>query len=156
MSWQRPDPATVFKAIDVYVKIAFPTGSPPASVGKRIETLRASQSAIFDSAAWELDTPAETARYGLRLGNATYPHMKLVIERAPDGHAYLMRADTHDKHITVAPGSPEHAAFAQLMKRNQEIASAIESAWTAADIPTFKQYLRKDLERRAAAARSAH
>ena len=83
MSWQRPEPATVFKAVDVYRKHACPTGSPPAAVGKRIETLKASQPAIFDSAVWERDNPTQTARYSLRLGNTAYPHMKLVVEAAP-------------------------------------------------------------------------
>jgi len=155
MNWQRPDPATVLKAFDLYLKHAFPGGVAPAAVNKRIETLKASKPALFESATWERDAPTDTTRYSLRLGNATYPHMKLVIERSPDGEKYLLRADTHDKHISVPAGSPEHAAFAQLMKRNQEIAAAIEAEWTAAGLPTFKQYLRKDLERRAAAAQGA-
>jgi hypothetical protein len=152
MAWFRPDFSTVLKAIDAYLKVAYAGVSPPTAVRGRLDTLRASESNLYESPAWERDVASPPARYALRLGNITYPHMKLVIEPAPDGVGYLMRADTHDKHITVPLGSREHAAFAQLMKRNHEIATAIESAWNAAGIPTFKEFLRKDLARRAQAA----
>jgi hypothetical protein len=92
------------------------------------------------------------ARYALRLGNRHYPHMKLVIDRAPDGHAYLLRADTHDAHVQPRPGSREAAAFAELANANRSIAESIESAWEQLGLPTFKKFLRDDLERRKAAA----
>mgnify|MGYP000446834360 CR=1 FL=1 len=50
-------------------------------------------------------------RYALRLGNLSYPHMKLIIDRSPDGKGYLLRADTHDAHIQPKAGSREQAAF---------------------------------------------
>src|SRR5687767_13693724 len=151
MPWSRPDFPTLIKAIELYLQFAYPSATPPHAVRGRLETLRASESNLYDSPAWERDTNNPPARYALRLGNASYPHMKLVIEPSPDQIGYLMRSDTHDKHITVAPGSREHAAFAQLMHRNHEIATAIEQAWTAAGILTFKEYLRQDLARRAGA-----
>ena len=152
MPWSRPDFSTLFKAIEVYLKFAYPGAAPPHAVRGRLDTLRASESNLYESPAWERDSANPPSRYALRLGNVSYPHMKLVIEPAPDNIGHLMRADTHDKHIAVPPGSREHAAFAQLMGRNHEIATAIEQAWTSAGIPTFKEYLRQDLARRAQAS----
>ena len=86
----------------------------------------------------------------LRLGNPWYPHMKLTIERAPDGKTSLFRADTHDRHIHVGPESPEYAAFCQMMEKNQSLASRIEAAWESGGLPTFKSFLRQDLARRQA------
>jgi hypothetical protein len=76
--------------------------------------------------------------------------MKLIVDRAPDGHGYLLRADTHDAHIQPAPGSRERAAFKELMTRNHAMADAIEAAWEAQNLPTFKKFLREDLARRKA------
>jgi hypothetical protein len=44
--------------------------------------------------------------------------------------------------------SPEAAAFAELARRNQELAQVIESKWDELGVPTFKRYLRDDLARR--------
>jgi hypothetical protein len=74
--------------------------------------------------------------------------MKLVIERAPDGNAFLFRADAHDAHCCPPAGSPEHDAFRQLMTTNQETITAIEKAWAAEGVPTMKTYLQADLARR--------
>src|SRR2546428_761302 len=116
-----------------------------------MEALRsAPPEAFYQSSVLERIPPEEPTRYALRLGNRFYPHMKLVIERAPDGRSYLLRADTHDKHVQVNPGSPDYAAFSELVKTNQSMASEIESAWERQDLPTFKQFLRADLARRQA------
>ena len=153
MGWTPPDSATVFKAIDVYLGIAYRGKSPPTTVRGRIDTLHAAEPDLFECPAWERGA-ATPQRYTLRLGNFAYPHMKLVIEPAPDGQGYLVRADTHDKHISLPPGSREHDAFRALMQQNQQIAGEIEAAWTAASIPTFKEFLRQDLARRAQAVQT--
>src|SRR5688572_27814436 len=154
--------------------LPLPAGTPSA-VRARLETLRSTpDDAFYDSAVFEQGTGAGAgaggskpgpagpaappasprdsrdgpARYALRLGNRHYPHMKLVIDRAPDGRSYLLRADTHDAHCQPRPGSRESAAFAELSRQNRAVADAIESAWQAAGLPTFKKFLRDDLERR--------
>ena len=78
--------------------------------------------------------------------------MKLVIEPTPDARGHMFRADTHDKHIRPSPQSKEYQMFCQLMENNQRLSEAIESGWEKAGLPTFKQYLRNDLARRASGA----
>jgi hypothetical protein len=128
-----------------------------------METLKSTpQDSFYDSPVFERQeasrasgdpAPRETLpiRYALRLGNLSYPHMKLIIDRSPDGQGYLLRADTHDAHIQPRSGSREQAAFAQLMAENRAVADAIEGKWEEAGLPTFKKFLRDDLERRRAA-----
>jgi hypothetical protein len=83
--------------------------------------------------------------------------MKLAIERRPDRHGYLFRADTHDSHCCPATTSREYGAFRELMELNQSVAQAIETAWERDDLPTFKTFLKEDLARRQiAAAGAAH
>jgi hypothetical protein len=91
----------------------------------------------------------------LRLGNCFYPHMKLSIDQRPDREGYFFRADTHDRHICPPPASKEHAAFCELMDKNQQLSQEIETAWAEKGVPTFKTYLKEDLARRAQSGRDS-
>jgi hypothetical protein len=150
MAWNRPGVQQVWAAIEVYLRGAYGGAAPPSAVRDRLASLRAAAEADFyDSPVFERDDAKSPTRFALRLGNSVYPHMKLVVERAPDGRAHLFRADTHDKHIRPNPNSREGRAFAELMKANQKFAEEIEAEWAGRGLATFKQFLRDDLARRA-------
>jgi hypothetical protein len=150
MNWRPPEHADLLRAIELYLSHAYP-GPAPSGVRSRLEALRAVSPELLYRDKWFEAAPADSpTKLSLRLGNRFYPHMKLVIERAPDGSGALFRADTHDRHIQPAAGLPEAAAFAQLMRENQSIAQQIESAWDENGLPTFKRFLREDLARRRA------
>ncbi len=159
MGWHKPEPGLVWRAVTTYLAIAYdsppgPHGVPagtPSAVKARLESLRlAPPSDFFASPVFERDNAAAPTKYSLRLGNRHYPHMKLVIDRAPDGRGHLFRADTHDLHIRPAAGSPDAAAFAELSEKNRVIAESVEAAWEREGLATFKKLLRDDLERRRA------
>ena len=143
----KPDAALVQRAIDVYVRTAYPDG-PPVAVRSMLATERSWAGHLTDAPVFIKDDPKNTTKYSMRLGNASYPHMKLVIERSPDGKGHLFRADAHDAHCCPPAGTPEHDAFRQLMTKNQEVITAVEHAWAAAGVPTMKTYLQEDLARR--------
>lgn len=181
MSWQRPSPRIVWRAIEAFLEVAYAplpdpaqaggkstaaspavaAEPPPSAVRARLETLKSTPNeSFYDSPVFERQEAPRGAdnaprdglpvRYALRLGNKAYPHMKMMIDRSPDGTGYLLRADTHDAHIQPRPGSRDSGAFAELMKANRLIAEAIESRWEQMSLPTFKKFLRDDLERRKA------
>jgi hypothetical protein len=146
MKW--PEPPVVWQAIEAYIRIAY-DGAPPSAVRSRLETLRALDAqSFYDSAVFEKKGDGPGAKLMLRLGNRFYPHMKLAIEKRPDKHGCLFRADTHDAHCCPAATSREYDAFRQLMEMNQTIAHSIESAWEREGLTTFKSFLRDDLARR--------
>jgi hypothetical protein len=157
MGWHKPEPASVWQAVTTYLSIAYdgalnanglPAGAPSA-VKARLESLRlAPSSDFYGSAVFERDNAAHPTKFSLRLGNRCYPHMKLVIERSPDGHGHLLRADTHDTHCRPTPGTRDYHVFCQLMDKNREISERIETAWEEQGLATFKTYLRDDLARR--------
>jgi hypothetical protein len=148
MSWEKPNAADFWKAVETYLDVAY-GGTPPPAVLTRIFGLRSlPQDALYRSPTFEPAPKDEPAKLSLRLGNQWYPHMKLVIERAPDGRTTLFRADTHDRHIKVDPSSRDYAAFCELSEKNQSLAGRIEAAWEAQALTTFKSYLREDLARR--------
>ena len=140
------------RAVEIYMAHAY-TGPPPSGVRSKVDTLRSlPEDELLSSPVFERDHLAPSGKLSVRLGNRLYPHMKLTIERSPDQMSFLFRADTHDRHINLQPGSRDYAEFAKLMSMNQELAQAIETAWADAHLPTFKTYLREDLSRRALAA----
>lgn len=149
MIWRKPTRAEVLQAVEIYLSVAY-RDEPPSAVRARLETLRSiPDEDFYQSAVLEHDerVPRPT-RYEVRLGNAFYPHMRLVIERAPGGRGYLFRVDTHDRHCAPAPKSRDYASFCKLMERNQQLAQQIEAAWSAEGIPTFQGFLRADLAAR--------
>jgi len=152
--WQKPAPELIWKAIETYLKWAYPPDgtAPPSAVSARLNTLRTTPpDAFYECAVLEKsgEKPGDDpTHFSLRLGNRVYPHMKLVIDRAPDGRTFLLRADTHDAHCQPRPGSHEQAAFAELCRHNRVVAEQIEAAWESENLPTFKKFLRDDLARR--------
>jgi hypothetical protein len=149
MSAPIPERSVLWRAIEVYLSHAYPA-APPASVQARVEQLRATAAgeSILQSPIFERSPAGEPRKFTLRLGNRFYPHMKLSVDCRPDKMGYLFRVDTHDRHLTLPAGSPERAQFQRLMEENQKLATKIESAWDDAGVPTFKSYLKQDLERR--------
>jgi hypothetical protein len=136
VTWERPAPADVWRAVEAYLALAY-DGAPPAAVAERVGRLRAaSEDGFYACDAFERGDD----RYALRLGNRFYPHMKLVVLAAPGGRA-VFRADTHDRHLFDVPGvsSPR---FAELMARNEALARAIEDAWSASGLLTAREHLR--------------
>src|SRR5262245_17582279 len=143
-----PQAEQLFSAIDMYLRCAY--DKTPAAVTTLIESLKVSDTDLYQNKAFARTGEGEAPRLLLRLGNRHYPHMKLALEPAPDDATYLYRADTHDKHICPPANHPEYAAFMELRAKNKSIGDCIEQAWEQAGIPTFRTYLQQDLARRQA------
>lgn len=155
MSAPLPEPDVVFKAIDAYVRVAYEGGEPSIAVRSMLATLHSWAGKFYNCPVWVKDENISPKKLQLRLGNKVYPHMKLVLEQAPDGSTCFFRADTHDRHCCPPNGTPEHGAFVELMNKNQQYAQQVEQEWSAEGIPTFKGWLRQDLARRAAQSERA-
>ncbi len=137
------------KAIDIYLPLAYPTGNIPEVVQARIAPVIASADSDVIKPEWF--EPADKdgrAVYRLRLGQAAYPHMKLNVEESPDASGYLLLADAHDNHLMAPETSPDAKFLSELRKNNAELVEKIQSAWTQAGLPTFRNYFRAMMERR--------
>ena len=150
MAADLPHPQQVWKAIDAYLRCAYEGANVPKPVQMRLETLRdaGENGDFYRSGVFERDSSPAPKKFSLRLGNRFYPHMKLSIDRRPDQGGFLFRADAHDRHICPGPASKEYATFRELMEKNQKLAQTIEAAWQDGGLPTFKTYLKQDLQRR--------
>ncbi len=145
-----PAPTRTWRAIEVYLRHAYPGSPPPRRVEETLEALRrADVERFYDAAPFERDA-GPPSRYALRLGNSRYPHMKLLLEHLASRGVWLFRADTHDRHVHVDPDHPDHASLRELMNHNHAVSMAIERAWAVESLDTFRSLLHRDLERRGA------
>ena len=78
--------------------------------------------------------PRTPAKFFLRLGNQSYPHMKLALFHQP-GAAWAFAVEEHDQVGTPTPGSREYRFFSQMVAHNRELAVEIEQAWHDIGLP---------------------
>lgn len=134
VSHSLPLPEVFLNAIDIYLEHAY-HGPPPSAVRLRIETLRAMPSnEFYECAVLEHEVCRQPDRYFLRLGNQTYPHMKLALYRPAAGR-WAFAVEEHDQVGTPSPGSREYRFFAQMVAHNRDLAVEIEQYWTSAGLP---------------------
>lgn len=135
MSHALPKSSDFLRAVDLYLQKAY-QGPPPSAVRLRVETLRAMPAdEFYESAVLEKDNVRQPTKYFLRLGNQSYPHMKLMLMRQPGGN-WAFAVEEHDQlGTTPTPGSREYRFFAQMISHNRELAIIIEGNWTQIGLP---------------------
>lgn len=137
------------RAVDLYLRIAYPGSEPPPAVRRRLDWAPGVDACdLLSGPPFERvgKTPTEKPIYALRLGNARYPHMKMQIQPWDDRHGYLLSVNTHDHALALDVNSPDAAAFMALQAENQRLKVEIEQAWDEAGLPTFPRYLRDYLD----------
>ena len=138
----------LWTAVSIYLEHAY-GAVIPVQVTAQLERLRAAQdSGVYATADFERDPAVPPTCYSLRLGNRHYPHMKLVVEHMPARGHWFFRVDTHDLHIHLPPTDPEYEGLRRLHAQNGALAAEIEAAWEVAGVPTFRGFLRRDLDAR--------
>ncbi len=146
------------RAVEIYMGIAYRGTEPPPTVRRRLEwKAELEPGELLAGPPFERVGKAadEKPIFGLRLGNARYPHMKLQIQPwdCPDG--FLLSANTHDHALALDPAAADADAFMALQAENQRLKVEIEQAWDEAGLPTFPRYLRDYLARQAGGGKPA-
>ena len=145
---------TIRRAVAIYLQIAYPGGEPPPAVRRRLDwTAHADMGDLVRNPPFErvARTPDNQPIFGLRLGNARYPHMKLQLQPWDAKDGFLLSVNTHDHALSFDPNGPDAAAFLALQAENQQLKVAIEQAWDRDELPTFPRYLRNYLAQHGAA-----
>ena len=68
---------------------------------------------FYESAVLQKDSSGCMAKFFLRLGNQTYPHMKLALFRQPDA-AWAFAVEEHDQVGVPTPSSREYHFFSKM------------------------------------------
>lgn len=143
------------QALEIYLTKAYPAGSPPEVVRRRLDWPPDVEPAVLlTRAPFERVGKASGGNspiYALRLGNHRYPHMKLQVQPWPNEAGFMLSVNTHDQVLAIDPASSDAQAFRDLQAENQRLKEAIESTWDQAGLPTFLNYLRRYIEARSGA-----
>lgn len=133
------------RAAAIYLGVAYPSGDVPEVVRRRLDWPDSADAAtLLAGPPFErFDPPGSGSPpiRALRLGNASYPHMKLQVQPWSGPTGVLLSVNTHDQVLGLDPGAPDVEAFRALQAENQRIKERIERAWDDAGMPTFLRYL---------------
>jgi hypothetical protein len=136
------------RAVEVYLGFAYPSGTPPEAVRRRLDwSAGVEASTLLTRAPFEIVGKATATGgapiFALRLGNMRYPHMKLQIQPWPNAAGFLLSVNTHDQVLSLDPNAADAQAFRDLQAENQRLKEAIEQGWDDEGLPTFHRYLRE-------------
>lgn len=139
MRLEKMTTGLVRRAIQVYLSIAWPGDAFPRP---RITEKDFEDIATLEELFKRFEKPragecGSQTRYMLRLGNARYPFMKFVVQEYLVDAEYFFAVDTHDD-LDVRPESPDYDAWQALKRHNLSLKLAIEAAWAAEGLPTYK------------------
>jgi len=77
-------------------------------------------------------------RYTMRLGNRSYPFMKLVLEEHIVRGEFFFSVDTHD-HLDVRPDFPDYEDWMKLKRFNLNLKREIEQDFHCSGLPTLAE-----------------
>lgn len=144
-----PTALQISQAVRIYLEVAYGSQCPPS-----IQRLIPPDSC--DPAQWLMggaaerdpaDAPLDGVRsFSLRLGNASYPHMKLRLSRPPKDNMFLFSVDAHDAFLHAPPGSADRGALEDLKRLNSQMVATITAMWDEKCLPTERNYLRLKID----------
>lgn len=128
-------------AVELFLDLAYPGAARWRAPKIDLASAQSVDEALthFDeeSNAAATDGERPVPRYVLRLGNARYPHMKLVLEESILEHEFAFSVDTHDD-LKVSPTAPDYERWNAVRDHNRLLAEDIEGAWREARVPTVR------------------
>lgn len=89
---------------------------------------------------------AVVTSFALRVGNEQYPNMKVRISLPPNGSEYLFCVDSHDGFLQAPRGSEDYEALEQMKAFNASVAQVTVRDWSAAGLPTERNYMRQKID----------
>jgi len=133
------DPALFELGLTIYLHHAYEGAEPPASARLDVSSLRSAGDVL---ALFTEEVPpnpgGESHRHlVIRLGNSSYPHMKLALMEFVDPGQWFWSVDTHDR-AQIPPDSPDWPVWQEVRRRNLEIKGRVEQAWREAGITTAR------------------
>jgi hypothetical protein len=142
--------ALLEQAVRLYLEEAYGEAPVPAPVAERLAWPPGEAAAVLGSDAFERTPPnappAACDRLALRLGNRTFPYMKLALSRVTDTADWVLVVDTHDTGVLGLARDTDRALLEALVTRNAELKGRIERRWGDAGLPTFERYIRDQLK----------
>jgi len=144
--------AMVAEAMRIYLDVAYPDSEPPQKVRvmARVDPDAPLDAALGDECVETRPLRAGSelvGKYLWRFGNASYPHMKLGLERCSEGDDFVFVVDTHDRDLPLDSEAYDSPEYQELIRHNASLKHLIETRFHLAGLPTVRghiaQYLRE-------------
>jgi CheY-like chemotaxis protein len=138
--------AMLNRAIDLYLQHAYRGGSherPLFDERAAFPQILARQPDLFEDLSGppvrsDDQTALSSPRvFALRLGNASYPHMKLALVEAFFSNEFVFAVDRHDT-FHFDPNVPGYRAWCELKEINRLLKESIEGSWYKEGLPTLR------------------
>jgi hypothetical protein len=144
--------ALLGKACRIFLNLAYPAGAgsvpPPRNFYLDITPQQSLDSLLVPPVCQTLAAPGGELRgYALRLGSASYPHLKLQVIDCDQSATWVFAVDTHDA-LRLGPNHPDAPGWGELQASNRRLKEQIERAWEAEGLLTFNGLLRRGLDRK--------
>lgn len=146
----------VTRAVDLYLKLAYDTGSQRGmpdltlSAGATPEQVLT----LFQVEVREGIAGQSSTRYTMRLGNRNYPFMKLLLQEHIVAGEYFFGVDTHDD-MEIKPAYPDYEAWVAVRRFNSDLKRKIEASFTLDHLHTASN-LREICSQRTSSAEAGH
>jgi len=144
-----PSPQALRQAIRLFIENAYGQ-LPPSHALKFVPA-----DGDFDVTEWLMSDRVERTppgvpfqkvkSFALRIGSASYRHMKLRVSRPGNRPIFIFTVDSHDAFLEADPGSPDYEGLKELKSLNAATVSKITSAWDAAGLSTERSFLRNEI-----------
>jgi hypothetical protein len=138
------------RACRIFLTLAYPEGSDTIPAAKafflQLDPNQSVDSYLAPPICQPL--PAVEGRgpgFALRLGSATYPHLKMQIIDCDQNGTWVFGVDTHDT-LRLPPGHADTERWLALQAVNRRLKEQIEHAWEAQGLLTFTALLRRGLQ----------
>ncbi len=130
------------RALALYLKKAYPNREPPPKAQIDAASLETAHAVLELFKLESRPNPGgeDFHHYVLRLGNAHYPHMKLVLAEILEPDEWVWAVDTHDQ-APIPPEHPDWPRWQELRALNLETKAIIERSWRKAGIPTARAHM---------------
>ncbi|HUR27867.1 MAG TPA: response regulator [Planctomycetota bacterium] len=138
MRFEDLTPAHVRRAVELYLELAWPAGSPgnPPTAAQKLSEARTLEE-LFSRFEPSQGSDIEGSRsYLMRLGNWRYPFMKFVVQEYLVDNEFFFAVDTHD-NLDVRASAPDYSRWQELKRFNRVLKDEIELAWRNAGLPTY-------------------
>ncbi len=151
------------KAIEIYLKMAYPEGLPEAgftasTINHVLEkTNKSDLLHEFEKVEISNDLDKKFTKYVIRLGCSFFPHLKLVLHESFNSQGYYgFLVDRHTEFLAIEKESTSFEQEISIKEKAKALKLAIEEKMEEEGVPTYRRIVRKYTQARKTAFSNEH
>ncbi|HPC38066.1 MAG TPA: response regulator [Exilispira sp.] len=137
----------LLKAIEIYMKMAYPDNNIPQNIKSKLESIYNSKNIEEALNLFKYEEFNGSPSYKLQLGSSRYPFLKLVYEKATFSNEYGFYIDRHSEYIAVDSSSPDFSKELEIKNYTSELKFNLENEFEKQNIPTYRRLVKEYVEK---------